>query len=189
MNRFEAVTNDLSRSMEVVDLATPIIIRLLDRPGYKFELKRVEGDDNEICKTLDLTCGIDYLLTWTHGKETITYGVGCRVQWVNELPFNTFTLRNKRKGGSLTEVEKLKAAIKKNSARPHLTLHIYADKCTNKVLSLAITKTERLIQYIEENEVQTRQTGTDKIGQAEFYYVNFFDMKKYEPNTYIWLGY
>ena len=100
---------DMRKSMAFVDKAKPIIAKLL-KGG---EIMQVEGDDNEVCKMLDMTCGTDYFQVYN--SLGLAWGVASRVQSINigGRPFNTFTVRKARESGVETEYEKRKRAIEK----------------------------------------------------------------------------
>ena len=57
MANTKAVMSDMRQSMSRVEKAKPIIAQILNGG----EIIPVEGDDNEVCKLLDMTCGTDYL--------------------------------------------------------------------------------------------------------------------------------
>ena len=86
------VINDMRKSSVIVnDKIKPIIESFW--PGW--ELIPVEGENNEICKLLDMSCGVDYLL-YSQGFSFI-YGVASRVQYGKN--YRTFTVRKEREMG------------------------------------------------------------------------------------------
>ena len=181
MNKVEAVKQDMRKSMNVVQLVKPLLFEVLPHRDLIYNLYPVEGNDDEICKKLDLTCGIDYILEMNYKNgTTIMYGVGCRVQWLERdgRKYHSFTIRKKRESGAPTELEKRIEAKKHDGIYPQLTLHIYAYKDTNEIESFAITKTDNVIKFIQDEFAGTNETGKDKIGQSEFWIIYWSDFKK-----------
>ena len=84
-------------------------------------------------------------------------------------PFNTFTVRKARASGAKTEYEKRQDAIKHGGVYPYLTMQGYVDKQTGGLMSLAITKTTDLMEFVESGYATERHTGREQIGQAAFY--------------------
>ena len=165
---------DMRYSLEQVEKAKPIIAKLLNGG----EIKAVEGNDDEICKMLDLTCGTDYFQVYN--KSGLVWGIGSRFQAIKTgfKPYNSFTIRKSRESGAVTEFEKRQFAIKHNGTYPQLTMHGYYDATTRDILSLAIAKTVDIWEYIEKNECAERKTGTNHIGQATFIVINWLDFEK-----------
>ena len=156
-DKTKVVAYDMRWSSGVVEKAEPIIASLLNDG----ELLKVEGSDNEVLKMLDLTCGI-----------------GSRVQVVydGDKAWNTFTMRKSRESGAPTEFEKRKYAIEHGGEYPYLMMHVYVEKSTGEVISLAIARTSDVIDAIENNIGYQRKTGSDQIGQAYFFVVPWSDM-------------
>jgi len=194
MDKQEAVMTALRKSMDAVKKVEPILCNMLEEAmddGSKFKLYAVEGDDNEICKKLDLTCGIDYMLEWIRDGKSTMYGVGCRVQWVDlpkEKLWNTFTIRIHRDSGAETEFEKRVRAINSKAIYPTLTLHIYMNKNTGNVESFAIAKTEEITKYIltQTQGIEHKHTGSNQIGQASFIAVDWKLFEPYAKRLYVY---
>ena len=166
----ETVKKDLERSLKLVrEKIKPIVEKLL--PNWR--LMQVEGKDDEVCKVLDMSCGIDYLL---HSRESSQIlGLSSRVQY--EKNYRTFTVRKDRESGALTEYDKRRQSIYSGSIYPHYTMQAYI--IGENVEGLAVTKTTDLMNFIKEGHAYELKTKADKIGQAEFYACSWAKMKKY----------
>lgn len=105
----------------------------------------VEGTDEEIAKMLDQRCGVDVLID----KGDLIFGLGSRIQ-IDSGVWNTFTIRCDRESGHITELEKLRKAIKNESIRPQFTLHAYIEN--DMLKSVAIARTRDIINYLDNNE-------------------------------------
>lgn len=171
MTRTDYVMKDMAKSNAVMKLYEPLLCKLLKCD----HIKAVEGVNNEICKLLDLTCGIDYLEVEDRTGRVI--GIANRVQWIAPPypPYNTFTIRTSRESGAETEFTKRVKAIERGGIYPRLTMHTYADKETNEILSLAIAETKDVIRYIQKHNPQIRSVR-DESGWAEFYCCKWNDM-------------
>lgn len=155
-----AVLNDMGRSLGYVKEKIRDVVKEL-LPDW--QLKAIEGENNEICRMLDMSCGIDYLF-YSQTKSQI-YGVASRVQYGQN--YRTFTVRKSRESGVITEYEKIKLAMYHKSIFPYC--HIQAYITNERVTGLAIVKTVDLIHFIDCNLAEVKRTNADKIGQAEFY--------------------
>ena len=163
-----AVSEDMKRSTENVNGAIkPIVEKLLS--GWK--LMQVEGKDDEVCKLLDMSCGVDYLL---HSEKSgVILGLSSRVQY--EENYRTFTVRKERESGALTEYEKRTQAMTSGGIYPYYTIQAYMKD--GEVKGLGITKTSDLIEYIKKGYADEKETGMNRIGQAKFYVCHWDDMK------------
>lgn len=187
----KAVMNDMKYSLKQVERAKPIIKDLLNGG----EIKAVEGEENEICKMLDLTCGTDYFQIYSKNDKNLdglVWGVASRFQKVRHgfKPYNTFTIRRSRESGAATEYAKRKFAIKHGGTYPFLTMQGYYDSQTEEILSLAIAKTTDIFDAIENGLYSIRETGYEQIGQATFFVVdwdvfkkNGYNLKLYQCNA------
>ena len=164
----EVVKEDMNKSASLVlKKINPIIKEMLP----EWELLQVEGKEDKICKILDMSCGIDYLL---HSKKSsLILGVGSRVQ--RDENYRTFTVRKERETGNLTEYQKRNQAILLGGIYPFYSLQAYIKE--DKVLGLAITKTSDLLEFIKNGYAEEKKTKTDKIGQAIFYVCRWDKMK------------
>lgn len=175
------VMSDMRQSIQRVNSAAPIIRRLM-KGG---EIKTVEGDDNEICKLLDMTCGTDYLQVY---KELgLVQGVASRVQTIKDgfRPFNTFTVRKARESGATTEYEKRQYAIKHGGIYPYLTMQMYVSE-DERVLSLGIAKTTDIMEFVEKGYADENHTGKEQIGQSAFYVVRWDEMINKGYKVLVW---
>lgn len=180
MTRTDYVMNDMSKSNAAMKLYEPLLCKLLNCE----HIKAVEGVDNEICKILDLSCGIDYLKV--ECKNGGPKGIANRVQWIEPTEdYNTFTIRKTRESGAATEFAKRLESIENGSLYPDLTMHTYIDKNMGEIRSLAIARTKDVIKYILKYNPPTR-FARDESGWAEFYYCDWDDMadKGYELLRY-----
>lgn len=168
------VEKDMSKSIETMKKAMLIIQKLFQHQNLS--IVPVEGVNAEACITLDTRSGIDYLVV--NDRDGHVYGVAWRAQPDNNKHYQTFTIRKSRDSGAATEFEKRKDAIKKNALHPRYTMQAYTDPESGKIVRLALTTTESLIRFIENEDPAVRHTHSDKIGQAEFYIVSWLDMKK-----------
>lgn len=163
------VINDMRKSSVIVnDKIKPIIASFW--PNWK--LIPVEGENNEICKLLDMSCGVDYLL---YSQDlSLVYGIASRVQY--GVNYRTFTVRKERDGGAVTEYEKRISAIYSNAFYPKFTMQAYI--IGDNVAGLAIVQTKALMKFITDGWAEVKHTNSDKIGQAEFYACKWDIMKK-----------
>ena len=164
----EYVMQDMRKSMAWLEKAKPIIADLL-RGGKTIP---VEGDDNEVCRILDMTCGTDYI--HVYADSGLVVGVASRIQDMGRN-WRTFTVRKERESGSATEWEKRKTAIKRGGIYPLLTMQGYV--VGGQISGLAIVKTVDLMLYVDEGHAITRHTGADQNGQASFFVCPWDDMR------------
>lgn len=177
-DKTKAVMSDMRTSMDYLAKAAPIIKQLLNGG----DILPVEGSDDEVCKMLDLTCGIDYFHVY---KSGLTWGIASRMQYECEKGWNTFTVRMKRESGAQTEYEKRKTAIEHGGEYPYLTMQGYFDK-SSELISLAIAKTIDVMRCVDEDVGYYQHTKQDKIGQAAFYVIPWDRMKRAGYNVLIY---
>lgn len=181
MANSQVVMSDMRTSINRVEKAAPIIRQLMNGG----EIKTVEGDDNEICKLLDVTCGTDYLQVY---KEFgLVQGVASRVQVIKDgfRPFNTFTVRKARDSGAVTEYEKRQYAIRHGGIYPYLTMQMYVGE-DESVLSVGIAKTTDIMDFVEKGYAKENHTGREQIGQAVFFVCKWSDMKDRGYKVLVW---
>ena len=147
--------DDLSESMDVFNrLVKPVLPKLITGKYIS-----VEGTPEEIAHFLDEHIGIDAMVD----KETCVFGLGSRIQ-IDSGVWNTFTIRCERESGHITELEKLRNAIKYDSMRPQFSLHAYVVK--DELKSIAIARTKDIIEYLDthdnEKDCPTRKTFDKK---------------------------
>ena len=184
MANTHAVMSDMRQSMNRVERARPIIAELLNGG----EIIPVEGDDNEVCKLLDMTCGTDYLQAYK--DKGLVWGVASRIQIVRSgmEQYNTFTVRKARESGASTEYEKRAYAIKHGGVYPFLTMQAYVDENEN-FLSVGIAKTTDVMEFVEKGYAQTNHTGSNQIGQASFFVCRWNEMQNRGYKVQIWQAY
>ena len=166
---------DMAKSSAVIKQALPILRDMLN--DRKLNLMPVEGKEEEVCKMLDKTCGIDYFVL---RSDSETFGVAWRCQWVEPgKEYNSFTVRKSRETGAATEFEKRKNAVKNKSIYPYYVCQAFVNMYTNEIISLGLTTTETELDYIV-NPItikEIRHTGKEQDGQAEFYVLYWCDMR------------
>ena len=167
------VTADMRRSMEMVEKHKCVIAEMLRMQ----DIKCVEGDDNEVLRMLDLSCGIDYF--GIHRKSGLTWGVASRWQTIHpgQPVWRTFTIRKERESGAATEYEKRKRAIEKNGEFPYLTMQGYVNE-QDELMSIGIARTADIIDCIDRGHCYEQHTRSEQKGQASFYVVKWDVMKR-----------
>jgi hypothetical protein len=144
---------------------------ILDKLHGEFEI--VEGVTVEkMARLLDVLGGVD---VWHVDHENGMRGIALRIQTTSKN-WHTFTIRNKRDSGAKTEYEKRKNAINNNYIYPYLTIQAYINN-ENRPVSWAVARTADIIKMIDGGHCNTKHTGLNQIGQAEFYVVDWYDMK------------
>ncbi len=131
--------------------------------------------DDRLFNVLDLQADIDAI--WSQ-REYGVKGMACRVQYGHN--YKTFTIRKSRPSGASTEHEKLKTAIANkiyNSFYPHKIIQAYVDDENGILYGYAIANTEDVIKMIDWGRAKIKKVNND--GAAEFYIVNWGEMKKY----------
>ena len=143
----------------------------------------VESDGSAVSRILEMRCGIDYLLEC----NGLVYGVARRIQRLSQgdSPWNTFTVRHERDSGSCTELEKRGRSILQGSICPMITYQAYVSS-DGKLLSMAVAFTKDIIEHCLFNDVTSKHTGDNQIGQASFIAVKWQDMANhgYTLRTY-----
>lgn len=155
----EVIHADMRKSMKDFKLIEPLLQRLLNGG----QSMMVEGDDNAVCRMLDMTCGTDYFHIYDDRK--LCWGVASRIQ--HGTNYRSFTIRKSRENNARTEFEKRKFAIAHGGVYPYLTLQAYIDK--DMVMGLGLAKTTDIIAFIESGNAEENHTGERQIGQAGFY--------------------
>jgi hypothetical protein len=102
-------------------------------------------------------------------SERGVYGIASRIQF--DENYRSFTVRKKRRSGKQTEWEKLLQAKSSGAMTPSLTIQAYVDRANMRLLDAAIICTPDLVRWIENNSCETRTTGWDQHGQADFWVV------------------
>lgn len=132
--------------------------------------------EGRMAELLDTVAGIDM---W-HVKGQQMYGLASRVQY-GPTPWDSFTIRFRRRSGIPTEWEKRIRAIADGALFPYLTVQAYVDG--DRLLSAAAVPTRHLIlrslQYIGS------QRRTNYSDGSEFIYVNWNQL---DPNLITRIG-
>lgn len=167
MGKEQHVTKDMRRSMLLVEKYKNVILDALRAE----KITCVEGDDNDVLKMLDLTCGIDYYHVYSDG---LVRGIASRWQTIRKGQpiWNTFTIRKERESGADTEYKKRKHAIEKGGEYPYLTMQGYVDE-SDELLSVGFARTADIIECIDKNLASTQHTGYSQHGQASFYVIKW----------------
>lgn len=135
----------------------------------------------EMARTLDQLAGIDL---WHFKPKQGIRGVANRIQF-GPKNWRTFTIRKSRASGAKTEYEKRKYAIDNEWLYPILAIQGYFDEEKNIAIGFAVAKTVDILWMIDNDRCYTNNTGKNQVGQAEFYVVNWDDMKREGKAIYI----
>lgn len=163
--------DDLERSEMWVRDNEALIRRML----HAKRIFKCEGSGDGLKKHLDTRCGTDYFVEHENGE---TYAVGSRFQNDGRQrgrKWETFTIRESRDSGSMTEYKKLVRAIEADTQRPHLTMQGYI--ANGQIDRMAVAKTKDIVDYIQKTNPPTNHTGFDLSGQAWFYVIDWNDFK------------
>lgn len=125
-------TKSAKNSANIFSIVIPIIEQQLNG-----KIISIEQNDDQITKLLDTKCGVDGLLIHNKGVYGIAHRVGYDVAW------NTFTIRVKDSSGAKTEIDHLCS----NGIKPYYHIQSYVKGDT--ILSMAIAKTDDIVDYIE----------------------------------------
>ena len=160
-----AWTDDLSTSMDVFNrLIKPVLQDIMSGKYIP-----VEGSPEEIAQLLDKRIGIDAMVD----RGSMIYGLASRIQ-IDSGVWNTFTIRCDRQSGHITELEKLRKAIKCDSMRPQITMQAYVEN--GELKSLGLARTVDIIKYIDTHDCPERRSF-DGNGWAQFKVVKWDEMK------------
>jgi hypothetical protein len=118
--------------------------------------------DSQMAKVLDMYAGIDM---WMLSGQSL-YGIASRVQY-GPTSWDTFTVRYRLASGNRTEYHKRQESLKNGSLYPRWTIQAYVDG--ERLVSAAITTTERLVEMCQRHEHQVRRAP----GGNEFIYVGW----------------
>ena len=141
------------------------------------KIHTIESKGDEMLILMDVKSGIDYIREDDLGLQ----GIAARCQW--EKAWNTFTIREKRLTGTITELEKREKQIATGYLYPIFTLQAYfASRENNKLLSLGIIKTLNLYEFMKNNPSKVHRRKSDN----DFVFVHWHDLgksvKKYPPD-------
>ena len=149
-------------------------IRLLQKPLEQLlEGKIIPTEGNgEIGQLLDTRAGIDAILD--HPKYGLL-GIGIRIQYGRD--YRTFTIRKQRESQAKTEYAKHVNALAEDAMTTKLNVHAYIDEKSGTLLSAAIARARDIYDCIERGRCDVRMTGSDQIGRATFYVVDWDTLK------------
>ena len=157
--------DDLGASMDVFNRLIKPVLEIVMHGDYI----PVEGSPEEIAQLLDRRIGIDAMVD----QGDIIYGLGSRIQ-IDSGVWNTFTVRCDRESGHITELEKLRKAIRSDSMRPQGTLQAYVEN--DELKSLGLARTADIIKYIDTHACPERRSY-DGIRWAKFKVVHWDKLK------------
>lgn len=174
---------DLTWSQQAfIDLVWPCIKDLLGGG----QLKSVElYTEKGFAKELDTLAGVD---AWQIVNE---YGIRPLAQRTQKIkdgyrPYNTFSIREKRQSGAITELEKLTRAIITESNRgflhPAITCQAYVDYGLTRVLSAGLVKTRDLIYFVYFYPHLCEHKAHDN----PFLYISWQTLQKYNVQVQIY---
>lgn len=150
-------------SAEWIKRAGPVLQMML-KGG---QILRVEGKEEEVCKTLDQVCGTDYICVYPEKHHA--WGMACRVQ---KLDFASFTIRKELSSGAMTELKKRSLAIRCGGIYPFLTMQMYVDDNEKKIRRIGIMRTTDLFDAIERGYYYENRVSKDNAGdQNRFIYL------------------
>ena len=145
-------------------------IRLLQKPLEQLlegDIVSTEGEE-KVGRLLDIRAGIDAILD--HSKYGL-FGIGVRIQYGRD--YRTFTIRKQRESQAKTEYAKHTSALAEDAMTTKLNIHAYIDEKSGTLLSAAIARTRDIYDCIERGRCTVRMTGSDQIGRATFYVVDW----------------
>lgn len=127
--------NDLTTSNTMFrTLVWPVIARWCG-DGRIIHIETMRN--NVVANSLDTHCGIDI---WQIVDEKGARGIASRVQDGSFFKYLTFTIRESRESGALTEYRKREEALKSGRwVYPYLTCHAYISD--SKLLGVALART------------------------------------------------
>ena len=168
MTRDETVQQRILWAAEYINKARPILREML----HGGEIVRVEGKAEEVCKTLDITCGTDYI--YVYPERNHAWGMACRVQTYDKW---NFTVRYKTASGCKTELDKRRYAIAKRGIYPYLTMQMFVDDNLKRIRRIGIIKTEDLMDAVDNGLYTVGTVNKDRAyGRNEFLIVEWRDL-------------
>lgn len=149
--------------------------------GQFVSTEKHQGD--AVAECLDMCAGIDGVQV----REDLAAvrGFAIRIQWCSES-FDTFTIRQTRRSGAQTELEKRNLQIQqiqRGAMYPFYTVQAYITKRrTGRLLKAAVTTTTTLYRYINSHAKLTRENGQDG---NEFIYVPWSDYLEFTKSCVV----
>jgi hypothetical protein len=166
---YDDVQHDLSQSSnDFLRLVWPILQRECE-DFRKGEIRMVEGrQKGNIPFDLDVIAGIDAYLR----EPGALRGMALRTQRTQrDCNYCTFTVRETRPNGSLTEYAKRREAIKRRNEGvlyPWWTIQAYLSKAGDQVLSIGVARTVELYEFIEQSRQPLDQKRASNGGETFF---------------------
>ena len=154
---------DIEESKRIMRKAAPIIKELFSQVPGLFEgnilIQPIEDQKSRICKYLDKSCGIDYLIMDEGNNRAVGLAWRTGRFWKNRhrgsTVYNAFSLRKKRNNEfskeDNCEISKRRMAMKLGLIRPEFTAQAHYDPDNDdELLSVAIAKTDDVIKAYDE---------------------------------------
>lgn len=165
------VANDLSKSAAAFrDIVWPNFARN-GRLGVGSLLPVEAVETTEMRRTFDILAGID---AWQicDGVGRMR-GIASRVQWIKNgsQPYDTFTIRTRRRGGQETELQKrLKAICEPDGGWlfPAITIQAYLNQDNTRCLSAAAVKSKDLFLFVHNTGLDNFNEQNNNDGSSSF---------------------
>ena len=151
----------------------------------------IETREDATAQTLDRDIGIDAF----HVLGGQVRGIASRFQFgdsairrVTGRPWDTFTVRYDRVNGARTEYEKRLEQLRgidSGAFYPFFWVQGYAAAATGEILSLAVCRTEDLIEYIEQG-IEGRDWTIQTVNNARFIAVKWDQYRRADHWVKIW---
>lgn len=121
-----------------------------------------ENNSSEIAQLLDVSCGIDYLQELPDNLGL--RGIAVRIQWVDLVGYDTFTIRASRPSGSETEMNK-RLQVDRGTIKPYLTVQAYIKKPrgVGDLVKVFVCKTSELYVCVEADKYITQTNPVDGV--------------------------
>lgn len=126
--------------------------------------------DSKFANLLDMNAGIDAWQVHQNGMR----GIASRIQ-VADRPFNTFTIRESRDSGVMTDYDKRRIAIESKGIflYPNIMVQAYLESWCGPVISVGMAETIDIIDYIQKQDPPILPTSN-----AKFYVCSWDKMEK-----------
>lgn len=130
----------------------------------------LECAENVILASFDKYAGFDCL---SRNKISgLMRAFALRIQ--EKLSYDTFTVRNSRDSGAMTEYEKRIKAMEVGALYPTITVQAYI--VNDRLSAFAIVRTVDLFEYIKQHHPPIKKTNPLECGQSSFYVVKWDDL-------------
>lgn len=138
-------TKSAQDSARIFCMSIPIIEQQLNG-----KIITIENVNEYTAQLLDTKCGVDGLLIHAKGVYGIAHRVGYNKDW------STFTIRVKDSSGAKTEIDHLCST----GIKPYYHIQSYVKGDT--ILSMAIARTNDIVDYIKKYSPPVKVTPTSK---------------------------